>query len=233
MLSMYEIYRHHSKEYDQLVDAEDYQGNLRRLLHQLVKWDGAAVVEAGTGTGRVTELYVKEARLVKCFDREPHMLEAAKRRLLTVTNKVTFQIGDNLQLPVDDIQADVFIEGWSWGHTVIDGSGTVEETTSALLKATAGCLHSRGTIIVIETMGTNVEEPSPPDDKLTQFYRLLVAEYGMHQEIIRTDYRFSTIEEADRIMGFFFGDRMRLAIQERNDTIAPEWTGVWKGTMGI
>jgi hypothetical protein len=73
---MYEIYQRHPKEYDELVDAEDYQGNLGRLLHQLVKWTGATGVEAGTG--RVTELYARDAKLVKCFDREPHMLEAAR-----------------------------------------------------------------------------------------------------------------------------------------------------------
>ena len=62
----------HSVEYDRLVNAEDYRGDLHRALHELVDWNGANVIEAGI-TGRVTELYARKrlnglnALIVNCI----------------------------------------------------------------------------------------------------------------------------------------------------------------------
>ncbi len=84
MPSMYDIYRNHAAEYDRLVLAEDYLGNLSKTLHGLIDWHGRSVLEAGTGTGRVTALFVDDVESVVCADRERHMLEAARRRLTTV-----------------------------------------------------------------------------------------------------------------------------------------------------
>jgi hypothetical protein len=134
-------------------------------------------------------------------------------------------------LPSLEVRADAFIEGWSWGHTVLDGNTGIGETTDALFTSAASCLRSKGILVVIETMGTNVDEPAPPTEGLSQFYDLLVSKHGMQQQVIRTEYRFGTVEDAARIMGFFFGKGMKSAVMQRNSPIVPEWTGVWKGTI--
>ena len=231
MPTMYEIYKMHSVEYDRLVNAEDYRGNLHRALHELVDWNGANVIEAGIGTGRVTELYVRNAKRIECFDRELHMLEAAKRRLVGSLDKIRFHVGDNLDLPQLGMAAAVFVEGWSWGHSIGDTTGLIDETTNALMNSAVRNLGPGGSTVLIETMGTNVEEANPPDEKLAEFYRLLVAKHGMVQKIIRTDYQFRSVQEAVTVTGFFFGESMMEAVTARNSTVVPEWTGIWKGTL--
>ena len=44
MPSMYEIYDSDAAAYERLVNAEDYRGELRRMLRRLVDWRGAHVV---------------------------------------------------------------------------------------------------------------------------------------------------------------------------------------------
>jgi len=126
MPSMFEIYQKHAAEYDELVDAEDFQGNLSRYLLKIVDWKGQEVIEGGVGTGRVTAIYVDRVRSVLCIDRSPHMMEAAARRLRKFSAKVSFQEADNLSLPTVEPKRSVFIEGWSWGHSIVSEPAEVE-----------------------------------------------------------------------------------------------------------
>ena len=64
------------------------------------------------------------------------------------------------------------------------------------------------TVIFIETLGTNVDSPNPPGEKLAQFYHALT-DNGFEEHIIQTDYKFNNCEEAGNIMGAFFGDSMK------------------------
>ena len=81
MPDMFEIYQSHASRYHELVLAEDHQNNLGSLLHQLVDWQDLSVLEAGVGTGRVTQLYIADAADAVCCDQSAHMLELADRFL--------------------------------------------------------------------------------------------------------------------------------------------------------
>ena len=129
---MYDIYRRHRAEYDRLVNAEDHERHLPAFLHSLADWRGKTALEGGLGTGRVTEMYADRARRVVGCDREPHMLEAARERLAPFAHKLDLRVADNLDLPLLPQQADIFIEGWSWGHSIVDGPGSVEDIAAAL-----------------------------------------------------------------------------------------------------
>lgn len=59
-------------------------------------------------------------------------------------------------------------------------------------------------MIFIETLGSNVDEPVPPGEKLKGFYGLLENSHGFSKTVLRTDYRFTSNEEAQQIFGFFF-----------------------------
>ena len=82
-------------------------------------------------------------------------------------------------------------------------------------------------MILIETLGTNVSTPGVTSEKLQEFYKALVENYGFNEEVVTTDYRFESKEEALQRMGFFFGDEMREAVRAIDSTIVPEFTGVW------
>jgi len=124
MANMYEIYQRHRTEYDRLVAAEDYLHTLAPFLRSLVNWQNRTVLEGGTGTGRVTEMVAAEAKSITCLELELHMLEAAKERLAEFSEKISYQVADNLDLPVLSEKADLYIEGWSWGHSIVDHPGT-------------------------------------------------------------------------------------------------------------
>jgi hypothetical protein len=80
-------------------------------------------------------------------------------------------------------------------------------------------------VVVIETLGTGREEPEAPSVPLRNLYDYLETEGGFGARWLRTDYRFASPEEAERLLGFFFGSEM--ADAWRGETIVPECTGIW------
>lgn len=231
MPAMYDIYRRHRAEYDRLVGAEDYERHLAAFLRGSVDWNGRTVLEGGLGTGRVTELYVERVRRVVGCDREIHMLEAARTRLASFADKLELRAADNLDLPLLPEKADVFVEGWSWGHAVVDGPGDVEALAAALFAQVRKNLAPGGFVVLIETLGTNVLSPAAPHPRLAEFYQILQSRYGLRQTALSTDYRFSTPAEAAVALGFFFGDALGQAVRNNGRAIVPEWTGVWSGRL--
>ena len=231
MPAMYDIYRRHRIEYDRLVNAEDCEHHLPAFLRSIADWRGKTVLEGGLGTGRVTELFIDDARRVVGCDREAHMLEAARERLARFADKLELRVADNLDLPLLPEKANVFIEGWSWGHAVVDGPGEVEAIAEALFAQTRKNLVPGGLVVLIETLGTNALNPAAPHPRLADFYQFLQSRYGLRQTAISTDYRFATPAEAADVLGFFFGDAMAQAVRTNGSTIVPEWTGVWHGPL--
>lgn len=236
---MYEIYDRHSGRYDQLIDHEDYQGNLGHALNELAEWDGRVVAEAGVGTGRITRLYVDRAAQVFGFDRSSHMLRRARRNLARWTGKVRLARAVHDALPVADGTADIFVEGWAFGHAVTDRPGDVERVARELVAEAERVTRPGGTLVFIETLGTNVSCAGAPEPALAVFYAALEERYGFTRTVVRTDYRFETREEAVELCGFFFGEEMGRSVAaalpettkaaggEPGGLIVPEFTGIW------
>jgi hypothetical protein len=231
MPSMYEIYRYHHVEYDRLVAAEDQANHLPDFLNSIVAWRGKAVLEGGMGTGRVADLYGEQVRHIVGCDREPHMLEAARERLARFADKLELLVADNLALPLLPDKVDIFIEGWSWGHSIVDGAGSVEDIAEALFANVRKNLAATGFVVLIETFGTHSLAPAAPHPRLAEFYQLLQSRHGLQQAVISTDYRFPSVREAADTLGFFFGEAMRAAILAANSPLVPEWTGIWYGPV--
>ena len=228
---MYDIYRRHRAEYDRLVNAEDHEGHLPAFLHSIVDWRGKTVLEGGLGTGRVTETYIEAVRRGVGCDREAHMLEAARERLARFADKLELRSADNLALPLLSEKADVFVEGWSWGHSIVDGAGSVAGMAAALFAEVRKNLLPGGLVVLIETLGTNVPSPAAPHPRLADFYSLLQSHYGLQQTVLSTDYRFPSVAEAADTLGFFFGEAMARAVRDARSPTIPEWTGVWWGAL--
>lgn len=75
-------------------------------------------------------------------------------------------------------------------------------------------------------MGTATEEPDPPDF-LRRYYRALEEEYGFSHSVIRTDYTFRDLDEAEELTRFFFGDEVADKVRKNGWVQVPEWAGVW------
>jgi ubiquinone/menaquinone biosynthesis C-methylase UbiE len=227
MPTMYEIYDNHSFEYDELVRFEDHKKNLPRTLHSLFDFNNKSVIELGVGTGRLTRQYVRQARRISVFDRSEHMLDKARINLESYKDKIDYAICDNNDISTIDKKADFVLEGWSFGHTVFDFIDNAEDKIDEMVSSTMAMLNPGGTVIFLETLGTDTETAQAPADFLYNFYSRLEKKHFFKRVEISTDYKFETVEEASRISGFFFGPEMGENIRKKGSPIIKEYTGLW------
>lgn len=222
------IYRQRAAEYDALVTREDYQRNILRTLRQIRPLHGLDVVEMGAGTGRLTRLIAPHARSIAAFDASKAMLDVAAGKLpyLPARNWL-LAVADNCCLPARDGIADICVSGWSFGHATGWYPDSWRKVIRLAVAQMIRVLRPGGTAIILETLGTGREMPEPPTDALAEYYRLLEEEHDFRSRWIRTDYRFESVEEAERLARFFFGDALADRVARERLAILPESTGVW------
>jgi ubiquinone/menaquinone biosynthesis C-methylase UbiE len=226
------IYREHAEEYHALVMREDHEGRLLPAILAAVNLRGRDVVELGAGTGRVTALVAPLAARVRAFDRSPAMLGRAARYLADLPEKpspgrVAFCEAANTAVPLPDACTDVVIEGWSFGHSVVEAGEGWEAAASALLDESFRLLRLGGTLVVVETLGTGRARPRPPHPLLGSWYAWLEGTRGFTSAWARTDYRFASRDEAERLAGLFFGERFAYEPGPDGSVVLPECTGTW------
>ena len=221
------IYNEQADEYERLVAREDYQGNIFAALKQIRPLEGLDVVELGAGTGRLTCMLAPVVKTIQAYDISAHMLEvaAAKLRASGLQNWQT-GIADHRELPVDDQAADLAISGWSICYTAIGYEETWQRELNQALAEMKRVLRPGGTIIILETLGTGHETPTPPDD-MQAYLAFLEKEAGFSSTWIRTDYLFESLEEAKELTTFFFGEGMVEKVISTDPVILPECTGIW------
>ncbi|HKZ84736.1 MAG TPA: class I SAM-dependent methyltransferase [Anaerolineae bacterium] len=222
------IYRERVAEYDELVAHEDYLHNIPHALQQIRPLHGLDVVEMGAGTGRLTRLIAPHARSIIAFDASKAMLDVAAGTLPHLPpHNWLLAVADNCCLPARDGIADICVSGWSFGHA----TGWYPDNWRQGIRLAVGqmirVLRPGGTAIILETLGTGREAPEPPTDALAEYYRLLEEECDFRSSWIRTDYRFESVEEAERLARFFFGDALAERVARERLTVLPECTGVW------
>ncbi len=226
------IYREHAGEYHALVMREDHEGRLLPAILAAVDLRGRDVVELGAGTGRVTALVAPLAARVRAFDRSPAMLQRAARHLADQPEppppgRVHLARAENTGVPLPDACTDAVVEGWSFGHSVVDAGGGWEAAARTLLDESFRLLRPGGTLVVIETLGTGRARPAAPHPALARWYGWLEGPRGFSAAWVRTDYRFSSRDEADRLTGLFFGERFAFDPGPEGTVLLPECTGIW------
>ncbi len=222
------IYASRAADYQRMINYEDVQGCLLPALDSIHPLAGADAVEFGAGTGRLSVLLAPHVRSLRAYDASAHMLAVARRRL-AATGRRNWRLGvaDNARLPAPDACADLAVEGWSFGHLTGWVPQTWREAIRAPLAELRRVLRPGGTAVVIETLGTGVEQPQPPNAALAALYALLEEEYGFQRFWIRTDYVFPSPEVAAESTRFFFGDELADRLLAERRTILPECTGLW------
>jgi ubiquinone/menaquinone biosynthesis C-methylase UbiE len=227
-----QIYAHHADQYEALVAREDYQGHILTALQQIRPLAGLDVVEFGAGTGRLTGLLAPLVKSIRAFDASEHMLDIATDKLQSLNlNNWQTGVADNCYLPVADASADLAIEGWSFGHATGWYPETWKDEVGAALAEMQRVLRPGGTAILLETQTTGSETPQPPNTALADLYAWWEQEHSFSATWIRTDYRFESLEEAERLARFFFGDELAATVVKQNWVILPECTGLWWKTF--
>jgi len=86
-------------------------------------------------------------------------------------------------------------------------------------------LRPRGTLILIESLGTGFTEPNRP--QVLVDYLNYLDEHEFQSTWIRTDYCFRDQAEAKDLTHFFFGEDPMPMWGTENGIIVPECTGLW------
>ncbi len=221
-----EVYDAHADQYERLIQREDYPGNILREIENLISLDGLDVADLGAGTGRLTRLLAPKVRTIKAFDASAHMLAEAARSLeaMGMRNWET-GVADHRQIPLADDSVDLVVSGWSFCYLAVWVGDDWKQALEDGLAEMRRILKPSGMIILFETQGTGVAEPTPPAH-LAGYFAFL-AEAGFGSRALRTDYRFKSLAEAEELSTFFFGEEMGKNVLQNQWQILPEWTGVF------
>ena len=230
-----EIYGKYVENYEELVSKEDYQHNLLPALLKIADFKGKDIIELGGGTGRISLQIAPLAHSINIFELSPYMLSLAEEKLKKKSLKNwTVAAADSRFIPVKNNMAHTVISGWSISYIVQWNFNIWEKELNRVFDEINRILQPGGTILIIETLGTGYKTPFLRDEKLKLYYSYLEKELLFDRTSIRTDYEFSNIDEADRILRFFFGDNLtdyiikeKNYMEENNHIIIPECTGIW------
>lgn len=226
MSDLREIYNKHADRYQALVAREDYQHNILPALNNIMPLAGLDVVELGAGTGRLTTMLAPIVRTIRAFDASQPMLDVAIARLeQSPFRNWSVDAADHRSLPVQDGVADLAISGWSIVYMVVWHEKAWQDELGRALAEMRRVLRPGGTIVVLETMGTGYEAPHPPDE-LAEYFAFLDGD-GFSSTWIRTDYKFESLDEAETLTRFFFGEELAEKVIRENWVILPECTGIW------
>ena len=220
------VYQQEADCYQRLVAREDYQGNLLPAIQKIIQFEGLDVVDLGSGTGRLARLFLPTARNVYAFDTSVPMLGVAVDLFEKISRDRWLAAGaDHRAIPLPRESADLIFSGWSFCYLVVWEGPQWESALVRGLKELKRVLRKEGMVILIETMGTGVLQPHPPE-KLVPYFNFL-EDHGFDKTWIRTDYKFESLDEAYELVEFFFGEEMLPKIIQAPQPILPECTGIW------
>lgn len=221
-----EVYQAHADQYERLILCEDYQGNIPKQIAKIRDPSGLDIIELGAGTGRLTRDLVKQANHVFASDASLHMLGKASGILANQgANNLLVAVSDMRCSPYPDASADMVIAGWSFCYLAVWGGSMWQQEVDSGMNEAMRLLKPGGVLILLESFGTGTENPKPPLH-LNDYLEYL-AKKGLGSDWFRTDYRFSSVEEADEISSFFFNEEMSRKIRQNQWTILPECTAIF------
>lgn len=220
------VYQQEGNKYQRLIAREDFTGNLFSKIQEIVPQNGLDVVDLGSGTGRLASLLGPVSGTIFAFDKSSHMLSVATGIFEEVLEKKWLAAAaDHRAIPLPSQSADLILSGWSFCYLVVWEEGNWQSALLEALKEAQRVLREGGTLMLIETLGTGVKDPQPPED-LVPYFNFL-EDLNFERTWIRTDYKFHDQEEAHELVDFFFGEEMLFNISQDSEPILPECTGIW------
>jgi len=221
-----QIYQNDGDRYEALVSREDHLGNIMKALDEIINPNGLDVLDLGAGTGRLTLMLAPHAKSIRSFDASDEMLRVCRQRLeASGLSNWKVDVGDHRQLPVDDGSADLVVSGWSVAYLYVWHKDTWRDELEKWLGEMKRVLRRGSYIVLFESLGTGNESPIKLEH-LKEYYPWL-DEAGFQNKWTRTDYKFESIEEAEELSRFFFGDELGDKVKKNNWMVLPECTGVW------
>ena len=225
------IYQTDGDRYETLISREDHQGNLVKVLDEIVRVEGLDVLDLGAGTGRLAVMLAPRTRSIKAFDLSEEMLRVCRQRFeATGLSNWDVQVADHRTIPLPDHSADLVVSGWSVAYLYVWHPETWKEELEKWMQEMKRVLRPGSFIVLFESLGTGNETPIKLEH-LKEYYPWL-EKAGFQNKWIRTDYKFESPEEAEELSRFFFGDELGDRVRRNNWTILPECTGIWWKMVG-
>jgi ubiquinone/menaquinone biosynthesis C-methylase UbiE len=218
------IYKSEAETYDLLISK---QPSLYDVIESIQPVEGLDILDLGAGSGRLTRVLAPTAKSILAIDASEAMLQVTADKLQEagLLNWVT-QVADHRKLPVHDNSYDLIVSGWSICYLGSSNMPNWKENIHQVMAEIRRVLRPGGSVIIFENFGTGSTVPNPPSF-LRAYYDLLENEYGMSHTWIRTDYQFDSLEEAERLSRFFFGDDLAQQVVSEGWIQLPECAGVW------
>lgn len=220
------IYQQEADGYSRLMRGADVDGRLAAALHTLTPFRDKKWLDLGTGTGRIPAIVAGQTGQLIALDRHEAML---RQQLLPGSTRPTPLLvqADMQALPLPSHRFDVVTAGWAIGHSRFWAAENWLETIGQMVQEMRRVTTPGGMVIIIETMGTGVLSPAPPNAELAEYYGWLESEWGFARQVIPIDYEFQSVEDAAAMMTFFFGEIMGQRVRQNNWKRVPEWAGLW------
>ena len=229
------IYKSQAAAYHELVAAEDADGNLLPALLAIAPLANARVLDLGSGSGRVPLLLKDLNCEIVAVDLHHAMLIEQAQQMSLRAKRTQAKLGSNLphlvqadlrRLPLVVGWADVTVAGWAIGHFTGWYAGWQAQAERALAEMHRAT-KAGGTLIILETLGTGVQEAAAPNVALAAYYHWLEREQGFSRRVVATDYDFGSLPRAVELCGFFFGEPLAARVKANGWQRVPEWTGGW------
>ncbi len=222
------IYSHDAEQYELLISREDYQDNIKKVILSIVpKLEDIDVLDMGAGTGRLSCILAPLVQSIIATDVSVAMLNRASENLSgsRMTNWKTC-VADHKSIPIACQSVDLVTAGWTICYSTNTLVEQWHENLELIMQEIQRVVRPLGTVVIFENYGTGGEQPNPPD-YLLSYYDALVNEYGFTHDYIRTDSQFKSVDEAENLFRFFFGDEFADRVKSAQQTIVPACTGVW------
>ena len=198
--------------FDAFSRAEDPDGLITRSVLKHAALDGRRVLEIGCGTGRYTREWAPCAASYLALEKSPGMLQLARRHCAGPTLGPDFICANAAAIPVRDDTVDRVLAGW----VVINlpprlRTMALRETARVLGRGPGAGLwlienHWSGEFQLLRGRRR--------DDESARV-RALIDRHGFSiVEVVHTEMRFPSTEEAERILGRLCGEAVRRRLHE-------------------
>lgn len=220
------IYQTDGDRYEALIAREDYQGNMMRALDEIVSPDGLDIFDLGAGTGRLAVMLAPRAKSIRAFDVSEEMLRVCRDKFeASGLSNWQVDVADHRQLPVTNYSADLVVSGWSVSYLAVWNNEHQTSELDVWLIEMQRVLRKGGWVVLFESLGTGNESPLRLEHVESTYQWL--DKNGFQNKWIRTDYKFNSVDEAEELSRFFFGDELGDKVRQNKWVILPECTGVW------
>ncbi len=218
---------HTKPSYHRMIEAEDVENNLLKIIRQFTEISQKNVLDLGSGTGRLPLLFREEQPNLLAVDISLPMLLEQQVQKQRCHGTWKMAQGDIRAIPLRNAWADVTTAGWAAGHFCGWFPETWQQEIDRFILEMQRVTKTTGILFIMETLGTGTETPAPPTPAHSEYYQRIETKWGFQREVIRTDYQFSSLQDAKEKTTFFFGQELAEDIDRKAWQIVPEWTGVW------